>query len=426
VLLTPLRRCYTLRGIGSLASQLLQFLLPVVIYQVTHSVTWAGLTLTVQWVPQLTSLSVAGVLVDRFGVRAVYVCADVVRLAAAGTAVALVAGDPHALRWGLLGMSLVAGACFEQTFVAGEKAVRVLAPPGAMPRAQSILGGIDQAAQMAGPALGAALLVLDTLAPVYLVTGAFAASLALSVALPRSGLDERQPEPGADVSSPVVSGAGVPGEVIRSLRQVFTDPVLRIVVAMTMVVNLMLSMLLAGAPALVSRSYHHGGAYLGVVYTIAAAASIVVLIGVPALVRRAGLVALGAGSAVLVCASFAAMGLAQNAGEFAVAVVVFLCVESTFTVFIRTVRAHRVAPANFGSVVSVIVLLNFLPMPVGGLLVAASRWTGSLAVMFIVTGIAALAVTVPACRRMAQRLARPPGLGGAAGGPEHRARPPVA
>jgi hypothetical protein len=398
VLLTPLRRCYALRGIGSLASQLLQFLLPVVIYQVTRSVTWAGLTLTLQWVPQLASLAIAGVWVDRFGVRTVYVCADVVRLAAATAATVLVAADPGAVRWGLLGLSLVAGGCFEQTFVAGEKAVRVLADPRAMARAQSILGGIDQAAQMAAPALGAALLVLGTQPPVYLVTAAFAASLALSVALRGPGLAQRAGEP----------DRGLRREVGRSVRRVATDPVLRTVVLMTMLVNLLLSMLLGGAPALLSRSYHHGGSYLGVVYTIGAAASIAILAGVPALVRRSGVVALGVISAVLVCASFAAMGVAPGAAGFAVAVVAFLCVESTFTVFIRTVRAHRVDPASFGSVVSVIVLLNFAPMPLGGLLVAASRWTGSLAAMFTVTGVAALALTLVACRPVAVHLARVP------------------
>ena len=366
-----LRQYYVLRAVGSLANQLLQFLLPVVIYSVTRSALWTGVALIVEWGPRLVSLVLAGAIVDRFGVRTVYVSSDLLRLVAAAATVVVMATDRGAERWGLLAIAVVSGACFEQSFVAGEKAVRLLAPLATMHRSQSVLGAIDQATLVAAPVLGAVMLFAGPTLTTSFVTLAFAVDLMLARRLPAHSMTEDE--------------AGILRSVIDGIRWVAASPIMRDVVVLTMLINLMLGVILSGAPVMLSH-YHHSGSYLGMVYTVGGIASIAVLGAAGPMIGRMGLLGVGVLTQLTACAAFAVAGGAHNVGVFTTMVVILLCAESLFTVFMRTVRAHVVPPDAFGRVVGVIMLLNFAPMPLAGVIVGSSVWAGSLGVVVAVTG----------------------------------------
>jgi len=408
-----LRRYYALRVVGSLANQMLQFLVPIMVFMLSGSVVWAGLALVVEWVPRLGSLIVAGPLVDRFGVRLVYVTSDVLRLTAAGSAVLLTSLSETSGLFGLIMLALVAGGCFEQSFVAGEKAVRILAPPATMHRAQSVLGGIDQATLLVAPIVGGAMLMLGTTLTILFPTVLFAASVALALRLPKFGRQSSDAELIASTISEPAPGSigirGLAGRFLISARWVFGNAILRDVVLMTMLINLMVGMIMVVAPILLLREYGLEGSYLGVIYTVAALASLLSVTMVPFLVGRIGLLRLGGGSAIASCAVFALAGVAPHFVVFAAMVIAFMAVESVFTVFIRTVRAQVVPANDFGSVVGVILLLNFLPIPLAGLVVVASRWTGSLSAAVLVIGIGALLSQLALLRHLTLLMARRPG-----------------
>jgi MFS transporter len=393
-----LRRFYVLRGVGMLANQLLQFAVPVVVFQHTGSIAWSGIALFVEWVPRLSSLPIAGPLVDHFGVRRVYLVSDLVRCIAALGAVAAVtfASKPVAVA-AIVALTLVAGACFEQMFIAGEKAVRVLAPPAVMHRAQSVLGGIDQAVLLAAPALGGLLLLINDISTIAVTGVLFAVSLLLVWGLP---------ELGGDLAVKRRDGIEV-AKLLRwisvGVRRVMGEPILRDIVAITIVINLLFGLILAVTPAFVVDTLQLPSSYVGVLYTAGGLASIVVLAATPWLIRVFGLLRVGAASALVACAAIGVAGLPVGSAAFTALTTAFLVTESVFTVFIRTVRAHIVPAAEFGVTVSVIVLLNFLSMPVAGLLVAAFSWTLlPLPLLYLGTGAASLV----ACFVMLAHLAR--------------------
>lgn len=400
-----LRHYYMLRAVGSLANQTLQFLVPIVVFTLSGSVVWAGLALVVEWVPRLASLIMAGPLVDRFGVRVVYIISDALRFATSASVVLLLSFSETGGLYGLIALALVAGGCFEQTFVAGEKAVRILAPPDAMHRAQSMLGGIDQATLLASPVVGGALLILGNTLTIGVLTVLFAASMVLALRLPRFGRRSTEAEliPSA-ISEPTSGPSGtreLADRFMTGVRWVFGNPILRDLVLVTMLVNLMVGIIIVAAPILLLGEYDLAGSYLGVIYTVAGLASLLSVATVPFLVGRIGMLRLGVGSAIASCVAFVLTGLAPHFVVLAAMVIAFMGFESVFTVFIRTVRAQVVPADDFGSVVGVIVLLNFLPMPLAGLMVAASRWTGSLPVVVVVTGVVALLSQVPLLRHLA-------------------------
>ncbi|HWF82244.1 MAG TPA: MFS transporter [Streptosporangiaceae bacterium] len=375
-----LRRFYALRVVGTLANQLLQFAIPVLVYTKSGSVGWSGISLFLEWLPRLTSLPLAGPLVDRLGVRRVYVVNDIVRCvtAAGATVVATVLRGTAAIA-AIVVLGLVAGSCFEQTFIAEEKAVRLLASPAQMPRAQSVLGGIDQAMLLIAPAIGGLLLAIASNSTIAAAAILFAVSLLLIWRLPvlsQARMADGWPSV-AEVFSDVRAGA----------KRVLGQPVLRDVLALTSLINLLLGLVLAATPPVLIGVFRLRASQVGVLYTVGGSVSLVMLALTPRLIRRFGLLAVGAASTLCCGAAIWLAGLVHAYLPFAAFSAAFLAGESVFTVFIRTVRARVIPAAEYGTATGVIVLIGFLTLPLAGLLVAGfSRTSWPLSLLYVIAG----------------------------------------
>ncbi|GHE27389.1 hypothetical protein GCM10017673_31930 [Streptosporangium violaceochromogenes] len=366
----------TLRGVGWLSNQTLQFVVPIMIYQMTGSLTWSGVALFVEWTPRLVALPLAGYLADRFEARRIHVLSDVMRTVAGVGVVAAMLCAPGSAGVALVGLALVAGAGFELTFVAGEKAGLSLVPAKEMPRLQTTLSAIEQSCLLMAPVLGGGLLLLGPATTVSVLSVLFGASLLL-----------------ARVMKPVPVTSAEPPPVMAGVRQVIANTLLRDIVAITMVINLMLALLLATAPAVVRHHYGVDEGRLALVYTGAALVALLVLSLLTRFIRRFGLLITGAASALIQCLAFLAIGPSSEFVTFVAIVMVFMAGDAAFSAFIRTVRARAVPAAEFGSTAAAISLLNCASMPLaGGLLAVTSAFVDPVHLLTIVGGLALPAV----------------------------------
>lgn len=419
-----LTRFYVLRTVGSLANQLLQFAVPILVYTSTGSVAWSGIALFVEWIPRLASLPVAGPLVDRYGIRRVYAVTNGFRCAAVTLTAGAMLGAPATRQWALIMLAVVAGACFEQTFVAEEKAVRVLNPPGTMHKAQSVLGGIDQCMLVGGPALGGLLLVVSDASVVLVTAGLFLVSFVLiwrmseSPSVASTQPDQqgqqagRDPATASDIHAWRIRTSDLARRLWEGTRRVMRNPILRTVVLVTILVNLLVGTILAASPAMVVEHFGLPDSALGLVYTTAGIASLLTLAAAPWLIRVFGLLRIGVVTALGACALATSLGVAPFFAAYAALVATFMCAESLFTVVIRTVRARVVPEAEFGSTVGIIVLLNFVSIPIAGLLVAASEFGLSLSWLFVVVGTGTLLGTAVLCRHLSHLMPQTRGRDG--------------
>lgn len=352
------RLAYALRAVGSMGNGLLVFAAPVLVYELTGSLAWSGMAFFVEWLPRLTSLPTAGPVVEIFGIRKVFLVNDAIRVVAAALTIwALTERVPWA-PYAVVTLAALCGFAFEQTFIATEKAVQLAVPGHVMHRAQSVLGGIEQTSLLLAPALGGALLLVSDSAPIVAAGIAFAVSLALAVGLLRP---EERPCGSTLATLPRRLGVG--------LRYVATQPVLRVLVAMTLVVNLMLGYVIATMPAFVTSVFDRSPSQVGLVYAIAGAASIAGAAASPWLIDRVGLAAVAGASAVAGGIGFTLAIAVDDFVAFVVLITVLMVGDTTFAVVIRTVRATLVPSDIFASVVGITVLFNFSVMPVAGLAV---------------------------------------------------------
>jgi predicted MFS family arabinose efflux permease len=157
------------------------------VYERTGSTAWVGITTAARILPEVALGPIGGVLADRYDRRMVMIASDVLRAAAMG-ALALVAltGAPAILAPLLAAMCTAAGAAYPQCVVA---VMPRLVGAGDLAAANAARIGITSLCVIAGPALGAALLLLSSTAVVFAVNGAtFLVGAAVVTALPREAL----------------------------------------------------------------------------------------------------------------------------------------------------------------------------------------------------------------------------------------------
>jgi MFS family permease len=157
------------------------------VYERTGSTAWVGITTAARIVPEVVLGPIGGVLTDRHDRRVVMILSDVLRAASMG-ALALVAltGAPVVLAPVLAALCTAAGAAYPQCVVA---VMPRLVGAGDLAAANATRISITGLCVIAGPALGAALLLLSSAAVVFAVNGAtFLVGAAVVAALPREAL----------------------------------------------------------------------------------------------------------------------------------------------------------------------------------------------------------------------------------------------
>ena len=157
------------------------------VYERTGSTAWVGITTAARILPEVALGPIGGVLADRYDRRLVMIASDVLRAATMGAlAVVALTGAPAILAPLLAAVCTAAGAAYPQCVVA---VMPRLVGAGDLAAANAARIGITSLCVIAGPALGAALLLLSSTAVVFAVYGVtFLIGAAVVTALPREAL----------------------------------------------------------------------------------------------------------------------------------------------------------------------------------------------------------------------------------------------
>ncbi|MEV5747079.1 MFS transporter [Actinoallomurus sp. NPDC052308] len=373
------------RAANRLATETLSYAIPLLIFDATHSMAWSGLVLALEWTPRLIGIPIAGPLVDRFGSRACLLTAEAARTALLTCAlVGLLAGSTA---WALLVVVAFAAGTFGQaSYIAVEKLGVEINGSKSLAWTQSAQAGIDQTALIAGPFVAGALVGLGD---VWVLTGVLALVL-ISMALCR-GLPERPP--GERVRRSAWA------ELTAGLRGVARHRALIPIVAATAAFNLLAATILGMTPAIVEDRFGRPASYAGAVWTLGAAASLVVIVIMTRVASRTGIRKIGLVSGLIACAAAAGAGSASGYAAYLTWACLFLAAEGAFACFLRIARARVIPVEEFGVTVSAVVLLILIPYPVAGVLVAVTPLRNAPEVLAL-CAVGCLAVTVLSFSRL--------------------------
>ncbi|KWO46137.1 MFS transporter [Burkholderia sp. MSMB1459WGS] len=362
--------------LSRLADQMLLFLVPLVVFQVTQKATWSGLAFFVETVPRFIAFPICGALSDRVSpIR-------VLRVSQTSRAVACLIGIVGYVAWSgigwLIALSAVCGALTSQGLVAREVLLPQIFPRQRFEKALAHTQLADQSGVVLGPIVAAALLGWRTWEWAVACAALLfvAADMAMFVWQRTSTARVAPPERAA---GPWYAPFGV------ALTHVVTLPGLLRLVLLAAAENLVIGTTLATSAAMVTGTFRQSGGFYAGLQVAGAIATVAILLFVARI--EVSRVRLGIVAFVAIAAGGLVMGTSGSIAMYVAGFLMVIGFDKMFNVYIRSARQAIIPPRDYGKTTGVIVLLNNATQPLAGLLVGLFSDHGRVALVVTLTSI---------------------------------------
>jgi MFS family permease len=344
--------------LSRLADQILLFIVPLIVFQTTQSVSWAGLAFFVESLPRFLSFPICGALCDKFSPIRILHISQVYRAVMCIAAVVLfmIFGGIY---W-IVALSAVCGVLTTQGIMAREVVMPYIFKHYTYTKTLSYSQIADQTGLVLGPLIAALMLevwawhwVVLAIAVLFLL-----ADLAMLFWQRTSAVTLETFEQHHDVwLNPLRIAFGH----IRNLAE------LKKIIGLAVGVNLIIGVTLATSAAMVIGEYSAGKDYAW----LQAAGAVTTIIILFFLARvTLPLRVLGSVSYTLIAAGAFITAFSPTVWGYVVGFLLIVGFDKMFNVYMRSIRQQVIPAKDFGKTVGVITLLNNLSQPLAGLLVA--------------------------------------------------------
>ncbi|HTJ94567.1 MAG TPA: MFS transporter [Pararobbsia sp.] len=346
--------------LARLADQILLFLVPLVVFQTTHSASMSGLAFFIETLPRFGCFPLFGVLCDRFSPF------RLMRISQTLRAVTCVAGVAGYGVWGgigwLVAISAICGVLTSQGVVAREVMLPQVFKVMRFERVLALSQLADQLGTVLGPMVAAAMLVVMRWEFVVVATALVFLSADLSLALWRRVTRFAFELPHYDGER---GHWAVPFHT--ALRHVARIPELRKVVLLASGENLVIGVTLATSAVMFTGVHHQSVQHYAWLQTAGAIATVTVLLWIAHTSWQAR--SFGVAAFIVIVSGGLLAGLSANVWGYAVGFVLITGFDKMFSVYIRSVRQKVIPSKDYGKTTGVVILLNNATQPLAGLLV---------------------------------------------------------
>jgi MFS family permease len=384
--------------ISALGSSFTLFALPLLVFRLTGSAMSLAATLAAGFAPYPLLGLVLGAWSDRLDRRRLMIRADVARALVIATVPALAAAGALSVWW-------IYGVAFVQTtlsilFDAGRSAaVQRLVPPQSLVAANGRLEAASAFAQLVGPPLAGAVVLVLPLATVLVADSASFLVSALSLVAIGTGFGGGEREPGR---------RRLRAEVAEGLRCLLANPAIRNVALMLALATFLYAPASAELVLFAKQRLEAGDSQLGLLFGAGSLGSLLFALLAPALTRRLGFAARTFGVAALKGLLLIAFAVTAS---FWLGAALWLLVLGFGTVFGISSEAQLqtlVPNQLMGRVRSTVKTLSWSLIPLGtllgGLLVET---TGRARLLYALSGAGIAAVALCFLALSARRTRRP-------------------
>lgn len=353
---------YSSLFLSRLADQILLFVVPLVVFQVTQSAAWSGVAFFAETLPRFLSFPVCGAFCDRFSPFRLLRISQMFRAVTCVLGAAASGLTGH-VAW-LVAVSAVCGVLTTQGLMAREvmlpQVFRGFRTEKVLAHAQIA----DQLGMVLGPLLAALVLewwswevVLGATAVLFLAADA-------AMKIWRSASSVKLVEPA--LTHPT-QGMHWLQPYRTALVHVLHLPGLWQLIILAAGVNLVIGVTLATSAAMVTGAFHQSGNDYAVLQTGGAIATVLILL----VIARLSLPLRGMGLLSYACIFLGGVATALSHWPLGYSMGFLLVIgfDKMFSVYIRTRRLQVIPAADLGKTTGLIVMLNNLTQPVAGLVV---------------------------------------------------------
>ena len=353
---------YTSLFLSRLADQILLFLVPLVVFQVTQSTAWSGVAFFVETLPRFLSFPICGALCDRISPLRLLRISQMARALTCvlGCVASSLTGQ---VAW-LVAVSAVCGVLTTQGLMAREVMLPQVFRGDRTERVLAYAQIADQLGMVLGPLLAALALAWFSWVVVLGATAVLfvAADGAMKVwrwASPVQLVEPARVHPLQDMHwlQPYQT----------ALAHVVRLPGLVQLIVLAAGVNLVVGVTLATSAAMVTGMLHQSSNDYALLQTGGAIATVLILLLIARVALPLGRMGLSAYLGILLGA--VATGVSVGPWVYALGFLMVIGFDKMFSVYIRTRRLQVIHAADLGKTTGLIVLLNNVTQPVAGLVV---------------------------------------------------------
>ncbi|CAN2981637.1 MULTISPECIES: MFS transporter [Pseudomonas] len=366
--------------LSRLADQILLFIVPLIVFQTTQSVSWAGLAFFAESLPRYLAFPVCGALCDRFSPVRILHISQVYRALACVVAMACY-GLFDGIHW-LVMLSALCGVLTTQGIMAREVVMPHIFGQYTYAKTLSYSQIADQSGLVLGPLVAA--LILEVWAWPWVVLGVAVLFVLADLAMliwqrnTMVNLEIHQQHPGIWLQ-PLRTAFG----------HIFSRVELKRIIVLAVGVNLIVGVTLATSAAMVTGHYAAGKD----AYALLQAAGALVTIAILFYLARSSLKlkVLGGLSYSMITVGALITALSPGVWDYAVGFLLVSGFDKMFNVYLRSTRQRVIPVQDFGKTVGVMTLLNNLAQPLAGLMIAVlAAPLGTPTVILLLAGITAL------------------------------------
>ncbi len=366
--------------LSRLADQILLFIVPLIVFQTTQSASWAGLAFFIESLPRFLAFPVCGAVCDKYSPVRILHISQVYRALACVVAVALY-GMFDGIYWLVL-LSALCGVLTTQGIMAREVLMPHIFAQYSYAKTLSYSQIADQSGLVLGPLLAALMLEVWAWHWVVLgVAGLFVlADLAMRAWQRNTSVNPHPHQQHRDIW---LQPLRIAVAHIRNL------PGLKRLIALTVGVNLLIGATLATSAAMVTGDFNADKDAYALLQAAGALVTIVILFYLSRTtlpLKRLGGVSYG-----LITVGALIMAVSPNLWAYSLGFLLVIGFDKMYSVYMRSVRQQVIPVEDFGKTVGMITLLNNLPQPLAGLVIAVlAAPLGTQTVIMLLTGITAL------------------------------------
>lgn len=344
--------------LSRLADQVLLFLVPLVIFQTTGSVSWSGIAFALETFPRYLCFPFLGALCDRYSPSKLMRASQLLR---AVVCVAGVAGYDTfgGIGW-LIALSALCGMLTSQGVVAREVMLPQIFSNQRFEKVLSYSQLADQLGLVLGPMLAAVLLSWWRWEYVVALAGALfvTADITLGYWQRASAFEFVLPESANQTLLEPIKIA---------LTHVIRLPGLKSVIMLAAAENLVIGVTLATSAAMVTGFHHQTGQYYAGLQTAGACITIAILLLTARLnLSRRFLGVMGFGS---ICVGGVIAAASPGIAGYVLGFLLIVGFDKMFNVYIRSTRQKIIPARDYGKTTGVVILLNNMTQPLAGLAV---------------------------------------------------------
>ncbi|OPA85152.1 MFS transporter [Pseudomonas fluorescens] len=363
-----------------LADQILLFIVPLVVFQTTNSVSWAGLAFFVESLPRYLAFPICGALCDRISPVRILHISQIYRALVCVVAVALY-GMFDGIYW-LVILSAICGVLTTQGIMAREVLMPHVFKDYSYAKTLSYSQIADQSGLVLGPLVAA--LMLEVWAWHWVVIGVAGLFVLADVAMriwQSSTTDNLEIHP--HKKGPLLQPLLIAFTHIARLNE------LKRIIVLAVGINLLYGVIMATSAAMVTGQYAESKDSYALLQTASALVTISILFYLAR--SKLTLKLMGGLSYTMMTLGALIMAISPTFWGYTLGFLVMFGFEKMFSVYMRSTRQRVIPVKDFGKTVGVITLLNNLAQPLAGLMIALlAAPLGTQTVILLLTGITAL------------------------------------